>query len=61
MMPGMAWQPSALKGQIVKLRFFGGLSLDEAAEVLSVSPETVMRDWVWAKARLFRELERRRC
>jgi RNA polymerase sigma-70 factor, ECF subfamily len=44
------------KGQIVELRFFGGLSIDETAEVLSVSPGTVMRDWTLAKAWLRREM-----
>ena len=44
------------KGQIVELRFFGGLSIEETAEVLSVSPGTVMRDWTLAKAWLRREL-----
>ena len=38
------------KSQIVELRFFGGLSIEEAAEVLGVSPGTVMRDWTLAKA-----------
>jgi RNA polymerase sigma-70 factor (ECF subfamily) len=38
------------KSQIVELRFFGGLSIEEAAEVLNVSPGTVMRDWTLAKA-----------
>lgn len=38
------------KSQIVELRFFGGLSIDETAEVLNVSPGTVMRDWTLAKA-----------
>ncbi len=37
-------------GRIVELRFFGGLSIDEAAEVLKVSPGTVMKDWTFAKA-----------
>jgi RNA polymerase sigma-70 factor (ECF subfamily) len=46
----------ARKSQIVELRFFGGLSIDETAEVLSVSPGTVMRDWTLAKAWLRREL-----
>ena len=36
--------------QIVELRFFGGLSIEETAEVLGVSPGTVMRDWTFAKA-----------
>jgi RNA polymerase sigma-70 factor, ECF subfamily len=42
--------------QVVELRFFGGLSVDETAEVLNVSPETVMRDWKTAKVWLLREL-----
>ena len=46
------------KSRIVELRFFGGLSVDETAEVLKVSPRTVMRDWDLAKAWLLRELER---
>ena len=46
------------KSQIVELRFFGGLSIDEAAEVLQVSPGTVMRDWTMAKAWLRREMSR---
>ena len=44
------------KGQIVELRFFGGLSIEETADVLGVSPGTVMRDWTLAKAWLRREL-----
>ena len=47
------------KGQVVELRYFGGLSVDETAEVLHVSPETVMRDWRLSKAWLLRELSRR--
>jgi RNA polymerase sigma-70 factor, ECF subfamily len=46
------------KSQIVELRFFGGLSIDETAEVLKVSPGTVMRDWTLAKAWLRREVMR---
>lgn len=42
------------QGQIVELRFFGGLSIEETAEVLGVSPGTVMRDWTLAKAWLRR-------
>src|SRR2546422_352194 len=42
------------KSQIVELRFFGGLSIEETAEVLKVSPGTVMRDWTFAKAWLRR-------
>lgn len=44
------------KAQVVEMRFFGGLSVEEAAEVLKVSPVTVMRDWNTAKAWLYREL-----
>jgi RNA polymerase sigma factor (TIGR02999 family) len=46
----------ARKSQVIELRFFGGLSVKETAEVLHVSPETVMRDWKLAKAWLLREL-----
>lgn len=44
------------KMQVVELRFFGGLSVEETAEVLKVSPITVMRDWSAAKTWLYREL-----
>lgn len=44
------------KSKVVELRFFGGLSVEETAEVLKVSPETVMRDWRLAKAWLAREM-----
>jgi RNA polymerase sigma-70 factor, ECF subfamily len=46
------------KVQVVEMRFFGGLSVEETAEVLKVSPVTVMRDWTAAKAWLHRELSR---
>jgi len=46
----------ARKVQVVEMRFFGGLSVDEAADVLGVSPVTVKRDWRAAKAWLYREL-----
>jgi RNA polymerase sigma factor (TIGR02999 family) len=46
------------KSKIVELRFFGGLSVDETAEVLKVAPITVMREWNKAKAWLYRELSR---
>jgi RNA polymerase sigma factor (TIGR02999 family) len=46
------------QSQVVELRFFGGWSVEETAETLKVSPETVMRDWRAAKAWLYRELER---
>jgi RNA polymerase sigma factor (TIGR02999 family) len=44
------------KSKVVELRFFGGLSVDETAEVLKVSPITVIRDWNLAKVWLLREL-----
>jgi RNA polymerase sigma-70 factor (ECF subfamily) len=44
------------KSRVVELRFFGGLSVPETAEVLKVSQETVMRDWKMAKVWLLREL-----
>jgi RNA polymerase sigma-70 factor, ECF subfamily len=46
------------KAEVVELRFFGGLSVEETAEVLKISPETVMRDWKFAKNWLLRELSR---
>ena len=47
----------ARKGKVVELRFFGGLSVEETAEVLGVSPDTVKRDWRLARLWLLRELE----
>jgi RNA polymerase sigma factor (TIGR02999 family) len=44
------------KAQVVELRFFGGLSVEETAEVLKVSPVTVMRDWGTARTWLYREM-----
>src|SRR5215471_5618621 len=44
------------KSRVVELRFFGGLSVEETAEVLKVSPDTVMRDWRLAKSILLHEL-----
>jgi RNA polymerase sigma factor (TIGR02999 family) len=44
------------KSEIVVMRFFGGLSVEETAAVLKVSPDTVMRDWHLAKVWLYREL-----
>ncbi len=49
-------QLDARQSQIIELRFFGGLSVEETAEVLGVSPGTVMRDWRTARAWLHREL-----
>ena len=48
----------ARMGQVVELRFFGGLTVAETAAVLNISPETVMRDWKTAKAWLLREVGR---
>jgi RNA polymerase sigma factor (TIGR02999 family) len=45
------------KGQVVELRFFGGLTAEETAEVLKISTDTVLRDWKLAKAWLMRELK----
>jgi RNA polymerase sigma factor (TIGR02999 family) len=47
------------KCQVVELRFFGGLSVEEAALALNVSPSTVMRDWRLARAWLLKELDGR--
>ena len=44
------------KSRIVELRFFGGMSIEETAEVLKVSPGTVMRDWTFARAWLRNEM-----
>ena len=46
------------KARVVELRFFGGLSVEETAELMRISPETVLRDWKMAKAWLRRELSR---
>ena len=47
------------QGRVVELRFFAGLSIEETAEVLRISPATVKRDWVSAKAWLYREMSGR--
>ena len=44
------------KARVIELRFFGGLSVEETAEVLKISPQSVMRDWKLAKAWLSREM-----
>ena len=46
--------------RVVELRFFAGLNIDEAAEALGISPATVEREWVLAKAWLFRRLSARK-
>jgi RNA polymerase sigma-70 factor, ECF subfamily len=48
------------QGEVVELKYFGGLTVEETAETLRVSPETVMRDWRAAKAWLYTELTRQR-
>lgn len=49
----------ARQARVVECRFFGGLSLDETAEALGISPATVSRDWTFARAWLHRELAQR--
>lgn len=44
------------RAQVIELRFFGGLTVEETAEVLAISPQSVMRDWKLARAWLTREL-----
>jgi RNA polymerase sigma factor (TIGR02999 family) len=51
----------ARKSQVVELRFFGGLSVEETAEVLGISVETAKRDWRFAKLWLARELDGQHC
>jgi DNA-directed RNA polymerase specialized sigma24 family protein len=46
------------QAQVVELRFFGGLTIEETAQVLGISPATVTRDWRMAKVWLRREMER---
>jgi len=46
------------QSQVVELRYFGGLTVDEAATILKVSPDTVMRDWSFAKAWLHSQIRR---
>jgi RNA polymerase sigma factor (TIGR02999 family) len=48
------------KSQVVVMRYFGGLSVEETAEVLKVSPDTIARDWRLAKAWLLRELREKK-
>jgi RNA polymerase sigma factor (TIGR02999 family) len=51
-------QIDARKAQVVELRFFGGLGVEDTAAVLGVSPQTVMRDWKLARVWLMRELRK---
>ena len=46
------------QSRVVELKFFGGLTVEDTAEVLGISPSTVKRDWTTARAWLFRELNR---
>ena len=46
----------AQQGRIVELRFFAGLTIEDTSEVLGISPATVKRDWVTARAWLFRAM-----
>ncbi|MBI3652461.1 MAG: sigma-70 family RNA polymerase sigma factor [Acidobacteria bacterium] len=48
----------AQQSRIIELRFFGGLTIEETAEVLSLSPATVKREWHWAKAWLYNEIKK---
>src|SRR5208282_522380 len=50
-------ETDARKSKVVELRFFGGMTVEETAEVLGISPETVMRDWSVARAWLLRKLD----
>ncbi len=47
------------KARVIELRFFGGLSVEETAAVLKISPQSVMRDWRLARSWLLREISRR--
>ena len=47
------------QSKIVELKFFGGLSVEETAELLGVSPATIKRDWSWARTWLYREIKQR--
>lgn len=46
------------QSRVVELKFFGGLSIEDTAEVLGISASTVKRDWITARAWLYRELDR---
>ena len=48
----------ARKARVVEIRYFGGLSVEETAEVLKISPQSVLRDWKFSKSWLARELSR---
>jgi len=46
------------KSRVIELRYFGGFSVEETAQILEVSPETVIRDWKMAKAWLYQQIKR---
>ncbi len=52
-------QDDPRKSAVVEMKFFGGMKIEEIAEVLKVSPDTVMRDWKFARAWLRREMDKR--
>ncbi|NLD38195.1 MAG: sigma-70 family RNA polymerase sigma factor [Desulfatiglans sp.] len=52
-------QVDARKCQVVELRFFGGMTAEETAEVLDISPDTVLRDWKFSRAWLAREMKQK--
>ena len=57
---GRLFNIDSRKVRVVELRYFSGLSVEDTAEILKISPETVLRDWKMAKTWLFRELTRMR-
>ena len=52
-------QEDPRKSAVVEMKFFGGLKIEEIAEVLKVSPDTVNRDWKFARPWLRREMDKR--
>jgi len=54
--PRTVWRQTDFADKFVELRFFGRLSVEETAEVLKISPQSVMRDWKMARASLMAEL-----
>ena len=55
---GLLQEVDERKARVVELRYFGGLSIEETAEVLKVSPDTIGREWRRARAFLLREMEK---
>jgi RNA polymerase sigma-70 factor (ECF subfamily) len=53
-------QIDARQSRVVEMRFFGGLTVEETADALSISPKTVKRDWTVARAWLYREMQKSR-